>query len=562
MSPRHEADSLPSTEGRGRPLPERDRLTAEAALGAPLDLGPCAAVARNVLSLMRSSTTLAALLDALPRLLVDGLRLEGLAIQLEDPEPLRCAAAPGFEERFAAAVQSAAKAPGPASSDSPSMFRPPTTLRPLGALDGEDRNLYASEIAISEGRPGVLWVASIGAPSPPERQLLLDVAAVVGQLLSGERREFQLQHRIDAREEALGIVAHDLRNPIGAIGLAASSLLRRLPDTASRRTVERIVRAAHRVEKLLHDLLDIHAIEGGRFSLSRGWVDPTGLVLTALDSQTNLAGNSSVIIGTDIAPDLPTLEVDHERILQVLENLIGNALKFTPPGGTVTVAASAGAPGFVQFSVKDTGPGIDPSDLPHIFTRFWRGRRSGREGTGLGLAICRAIVDAHGGRIWAESTPGAGTSLHFTLPAAVAVPELDDRPTEPANILLVDDKPENLLALEAILAHPSYRLVKASSGKEALKLALRERFAVALIDVAMPEMNGLEVAEHLKTLERSRHTPIIFVTAFGNDPQEVHRAYAAGGADYLVKPMDPEIVRKKVAVFVELSRRRSEPGSP
>ena len=102
----------------------------------------------------------------------------------------------------------------------------------------------------------------------------------------------------------------------------------------------------------------------------------------------------------------------------------------------------------------------------------------------------------------------------------------------------------------------------ATSGKEALKLALRERFAVALIDVAMPEMNGLEVAEHLKTLERSRHTPIIFVTAFGNDPEEVHRAYAAGGADYLVKPMDPEIVRKKVAVFVELSRRRSEPGSP
>jgi CheY-like chemotaxis protein len=133
--------------------------------------------------------------------------------------------------------------------------------------------------------------------------------------------------------------------------------------------------------------------------------------------------------------------------------------------------------------------------------------------------------------------------------------------TEPATILLVDDRPENLLALEAILANPGYRLLTATSGQEALKLALRERFSVALIDVAMPEMNGFEVAEHLKALERSRHTPIIFITAFGNDPSEVHKAYAAGGVDYLVKPMDAEIVRKKVAVFVELDPKRSDPDS-
>ena len=214
----------------------------------------------------------------------------------------------------------------------------------------------------------------------------------------------------------------------------------------------------------------------------------------------------------------------------MLENLIGNALKFTPAGGTVTVGVAAAEPGLVRFTVKDNGPGIHPEELPHIFTRFWRGRRSGHPGTGLGLAICQAIVEAHGGRIWAESTPGAGASLHFTLPAAPAAPQLEGAAGEPASILLVDDKPENLVALQAILADPSYRLVTASSGDEALKLALRERFAVALIDVAMPTMNGLEVAEHLQTLERSRHTPIIFVTAFGNDPEEVHRAYAAGGA--------------------------------
>ncbi|HEY1418565.1 MAG TPA: response regulator, partial [Myxococcaceae bacterium] len=164
--------------------------------------------------------------------------------------------------------------------------------------------------------------------------------------------------------------------------------------------------------------------------------------------------------------------------------------------------------------------------------------------------------------IWVDSAPGKGTAFFFTLstvreqlePGAAAA-------VEPAPVLLVDDRAENLTALAAILDRPDYRLVCATSGEEALRLSLRERFAAALIDVAMPRMNGFEVATHLKALERSRHIPIIFITAFGEDPDEIHRAYAAGGADYLVKPLDPEIVRKKVAVFVELSRKRQDSES-
>jgi CheY-like chemotaxis protein len=142
--------------------------------------------------------------------------------------------------------------------------------------------------------------------------------------------------------------------------------------------------------------------------------------------------------------------------------------------------------------------------------------------------------------------------MYFTIPAHRQAPKTD---APVANILLVDDRPENLVSLEAILERPDYRLVKATTGEEALRLALRERFSVALIDIAMPGMDGLEVAVHMKELERSRDTPIIFITAFGDDPEEIHRAYSAGGADYLVKPLDAEIVRKKVAVFVDLSRR-------
>ena len=229
-------------------------------------------------------------------------------------------------------------------------------------------------------------------------------------------------------------------------------------------------------------------------------------------------------------------------------------MKFTSSGDSVVVGASRKEGEFL-FWIKDSGSGLLPEELPHVFDRFWQARRAKRRGTGLGLTICKGIVEAHGGRMRLESAPGQGTTAFFTIPIAAAA-STSSEAIEVANILLVDDRPENLLSLKAILERPDYRLVSATSGQEALALALRERFSLALIDVAMPGMNGLEVAVHLKELERSRDIPIIFVTAFGNDPQEIHRAYAAGGADYLVKPLDPEIVRKKVAVFVDLSRRR------
>ena len=194
-----------------------------------------------------------------------------------------------------------------------------------------------------------------------------------------------------------------------------------------------------------------------------------------------------------------------------------------------------------------------------MFDRFWQTRKVERRGTSLSLTITKAIVESHGGRIWLDSRLGQGTTARFTIPASVDLPASEDRAI--ATLLLVDDRPENLTALKAILDRPEYRLVTASSGEEALKLALRQQFDVALIDVAMPGMNGLDVAAHLKQLERSRETPVIFITAYGDDPEQIHRAYAAGGADYLIKPLDAEIVRKKVAVFVGLSRRRQAHAS-
>jgi signal transduction histidine kinase/ActR/RegA family two-component response regulator len=386
------------------------------------------------------------------------------------------------------------------------------------------------------------------------KQLLQDLAPRAAAAIARHAAYEALEQVVRAREKVLAIVAHDLRNPLSVITLAANSLLQRLPDSSTRRPVERILRGAQRADRLIRDLLDISAIEAGHFSIESRSLEMADVILAALESQQSLAADASVILATDLCPELPTVEGDEERLHEVLENLVGNAIKFTSPGGRVTVGAS-GQDRELLVWVEDSGAGIAPELIPHLFEPFWQASKTDRRGTGLGLTICKAIVEAHGGRIRVASTVGVGTTMFFTIPAAAArTPRAE--PVEVSNILLVDDRPENLVALEAILERPDYRLVKARSGEEALSAALRERFAVALIDVAMPGMNGLEVAVHLKELERSRDIPIIFITAFGDDPEEIHRAYSAGGADYLVKPLDAEIVRKKVAVFVDLSRRR------
>jgi signal transduction histidine kinase/FixJ family two-component response regulator len=508
--------------------------------------------------------TAAGLDDLLHKLLevfVDTVPVDVAVARLREGDLLRSRAAIGLEEEVAAGFSLSLADGLPGSADGehqPLVFLPSALEAPCksaGIREKGIRGLHCLPL-----RQGDELVAIIYLGNREERPYSDAEADLVGALAGRAALALVRQLQIDAlrqgirsREDVLGIVAHDLRNPINVIALAASTLLQRLPDSSARRPAERIIRGAQRADRLIQGLLEIDAIEGGRFAITTETVETANMILSALESQQSLAADASIIISTDLSPELPPVEADQERILEVIENLVGNAIKFTSPGGSVTVGAS-GQGNEILFWVKDTGVGIPAEALPHLFDRFWQARKKDRRGTGLGLTICKAIVEAHGGRIWPETKTGQGTTMFFTVPAIARADRAET--VKPANILLVDDRPENLLSLKAILERPEYRLVTATSGEEALSIALRESFAVALIDIAMPGMNGLDVAVHMKDLERSRNIPIIFVTAFGDDPQEIHRAYSAGGADYLVKPLDPEIVRKKVAVFVDLSRRR------
>jgi PAS domain S-box-containing protein len=226
--------------------------------------------------------------------------------------------------------------------------------------------------------------------------------------------EAQLATR--ARDQMLGIVAHDLRNPLGTI-LMASQLLEETLDPAlpAHRQVAIMRRAGKQMNRLIQDLLDVKRMENDRLSVEPRPTKVLALLTEAVEMLRPLAAASALELTLESSDELPDVAADAVRVQQVLSNLVGNAVKFTPKGGRITLRAIR-IDGEVRIDVVDTGPGIPAEQIPHVFGQFWQGARADRRGIGLGLAIAKGIVEAHRGRIWVESTAGMGSSFYFTLP--------------------------------------------------------------------------------------------------------------------------------------------------
>ena len=224
-----------------------------------------------------------------------------------------------------------------------------------------------------------------------------------------------------ARDQMLGIVAHDLRNPLGTIKMAAGLLDEGLAaDSTPRRHVAIVRRAVDRMNRLIGDLLDAKRMENGQLTVEPQPVAALLLLTEAMDMLRGMASAHQLELVLDASPDLPSVMADPNRIQQVLSNLVGNAIKFTPPRGCITMKGET-AMGGVRFAICDTGPGILPEQLPNVFAQFWQASKTDRRGIGLGLAIAKGIVEAHGGKIWVESTVGAGATFYFTLPIAAGI---------------------------------------------------------------------------------------------------------------------------------------------
>jgi PAS domain S-box-containing protein len=230
-----------------------------------------------------------------------------------------------------------------------------------------------------------------------------------------------VERAVRARDEVLGIVAHDLRSPLNAIVLDAHTLRRQADETQRcDGAIDRMQRSALLMRRLIEDLLDVARLQGGQSLSIDPAEEPTPAILQeALDRQRAAAQALHRELVLDAAGAPARVRVDRARLLQVFDNLLGNALKFSRR--SITLGAST-VDGQARFWVSDDGPGIGPDDLPKLFDRFWRASKTDRQGAGLGLSIARGIVLAHGGRIWAESKPGAGATLCFTLPPTSASP--------------------------------------------------------------------------------------------------------------------------------------------
>jgi signal transduction histidine kinase len=255
-------------------------------------------------------------------------------------------------------------------------------------------------------------LTDLAASVSTEIELRMDIA-------ERTRVEAALTQAVRMRDEVLGIVSHDLRNPVHTVGLSAGFLLDTLPDGPEQAPVRKqlsiIRRASEQMDRLIRDLLDVAGIASGHLSVERRPHDAVSLLHAACETLQPLAHERGLRFELrSVRGPLP-VEADPDRIHQVLSNLAGNAIKFTPEGGCVTVSLDA-ADGEACFSVSDTGPGIAPEQLPHMFEQFWQANRAGRHGAGLGLAIAKGIVEAHDGRIEVRSQLGVGTTFAFTVP--------------------------------------------------------------------------------------------------------------------------------------------------
>lgn len=257
--------------------------------------------------------------------------------------------------------------------------------------------------------------------SPEEVTLAADLGRRLSLAIDSSRLYEEARESARLRQNVLAVVSHDLRGPLSVILLTIASALKE-PENADRRLrgrreLERIKRSASRMATLIEDLLDTASIEAGRFALSTADVSVAVVVAEAIDAVRPLARATSIHLEKTVDRGLPTVRADARRIHQVLANLLGNAIKFTPAGGTVATRIERARRG-VTISVTDGGPGIAPADVHRVFDRFWQQQQTAHLGTGLGLFIARTIVEAHGGKIWVTPPRRKGATFSFFLPSA------------------------------------------------------------------------------------------------------------------------------------------------
>ena len=432
-----------------------------------------------------------------------------------------------------------------------------------GALSGAE-TVRAEEIALSvpDGRSVTTLVNA--TPIHAEDGAVASVVVTMQDLAPLEELERQ-------RAEFLGMVSHELRVPLTSIKGSTGALLgasRQFAPAETREFIRIVDDQADRMIGLIADLLDAGRIDTGTLSVSPEPSEVAALVDRA--RTTFLSGGARHMVTIDLPPDLPRVMADRQRVVQVLNNLLANAARQAPESTPIRIAAERDGV-HVAVSVADEGRGIAPERLGQLFRKY-SGAAVGERGTGgsgLGLAICKGLVEAHGGRIRAESGGlGLGARFTFTLPVAgeagggapgpaPAPDTAAGRPAsrhggEPDRILVVDDDPDTLRHVRDTLADAGYAPLVTGDHREMSRILLAEKPRLVLLDLMLPGTDGVRL---MQTVPELADLPVIFISGYGRD-ETIARALEAGADDYIVKPFSPtELVARIRAAL----RRRADP---
>ena len=421
---------------------------------------------------------------------------------------------------------------------------------PLPQVLGSAVTMRAEEVVISvpDGRR-----ITVLANSTPIRSDGGEVVSVIVTL----QDLAPLQELERLRADFLGMVSHELRAPLSAIKGSAVTLLEDSAafDPAERHEFYRIIaEQANHMRGLIGDLLDAGRIEAGTLSVAPEPSEVAALVDRARSTFLSAGGRHTVRI--DLPPHLPRVMADRRRIVQVLNNLLSNAARHSPHSAPIRVAADRDG-AHVAVSVRDEGRGVAPERLPHLFRRYAHADGGGRAaaGMGLGLIICKGLVEAHGGRIRAESGgTGQGARFIFTVPVAEDARQVDpagadprpaatsQEPHEPPRVLVVDDDPQMLRYVRATLTAAGYAVVVTGDHAQLSRIIRIERPHLVLLDLVLPGADGIALMGSVPELA---DLPVVFISGYGRD-ETIAGALKAGASDYLVKPFSPTELTARV----------------
>ena len=461
-------------------------------------------------------------------------------------------------------------------------IQPDQFLKTVKVQRGEGQEVFLGELPMaqdfSSGKTVRAEEVVLKAPDGRSISAVMNATSIPSDADGVENLIVTLQDMTEIEEvermraEFLAMVSHELRTPLATVRGSVSTLLDRfskMHPTEVHQFHRIIFEQSDRMSMLIADLLDVARIETGNLPVAP---EPTDLAVLTGEAGSNfhISGNSHNL-RVEIPSDLPWVMADRSRIVQVLDNLLTNAARHSPETSTIRVSA---APGdlHVSVSVSDDGRGIPAESLPHLFRKFSRLESEEQGGdTGLGLAVCKGIVEAHGGRIWAESDgPGLGATFTFTLPTVeesgyvspASSPQLSTRPSrrsvrEQVRILAVDDDLQALRYIRDALIEAGYTVIATSDPEDGLRLMEEERPHLVLLDLMLPGVDGIDL---MKDIVAARDVPVIFVSAYGQD-RLIARAFQMGADDYVVKPFSPTELVARIGASLR-RRTMSEPQVP